>query len=76
MKWSTEKPKEAGYYWIYTIPEWEDDSVVMIVYVNIFDGEISFDIPCDGYECERQITPKRTTHYMGIVQEPAPPGKA
>ena len=73
MQWITEKPTQSGYYWIYTVPEWEDKPVVMIVEVVIINNNVSFSIPCDGAECEDTITPERTTHYIGIVSEPEPP---
>lgn len=73
MEWTTEKPTEPGYYWIYTTPVWEDDPIVEIVYVQIINGHLHFLIPCDGYEREDTIEPDRTTHWMGVISEPKPP---
>lgn len=73
MQWTTEKPTQSGYYWIYTTPMWEDKPCVMIVEVNVNNNNITFNIPCDGMEREDLISPGRTTHYMGIVSEPEPP---
>ena len=42
MQWTTEKPTQSGYYWIYTIPDWEDKPVVMIVKVVIINNNVSF----------------------------------
>jgi hypothetical protein len=69
MQWITEKPTQSGYYWIYTVPEWEDSPIVTLVDVVIVNNKIVlYKIPCSGVECD----PERTTHYMR-VNEPEPP---
>lgn len=73
MEWTTDKPTEPGYYWIYTIPNWEDKPEIFCVYVNIIRGIISFAIPAGGYESEDSIEPERTTHWMGPILMPEVP---
>jgi len=72
MEWLN-KPTGPGQYWIYTFSMWKVKPVIECVKVVINDGAIEFDIPCGGYECENDIAPERTTHWMGPLRVPQPP---
>jgi hypothetical protein len=42
MKWTTDKPTVSGYYWIYIMPEWEDNMQVDCAYAQVIDDKVSF----------------------------------
>jgi len=73
MQWTTEKPKEAGYYWIYTTPVFGNKPSIYIVSVFLADGKIYFETLADGFDYDVKITPENTTHWMGPVIEPDSP---
>lgn len=76
-RWSTNRPTEPGYYWIYTVPCWESDPIIACVEVYVVNREdaveIGFAIPRSGYECEDELSVERTTHWMGPLPEPTVP---
>ena len=74
LKWTKEKPTRPGYYWVYTVPVWEEKPEVYCCAVYLTpSGEPCLQIEADGYEWERKITAERTTHWLGPIMEPAPP---
>jgi hypothetical protein len=73
LKWTTDPPTEEGWYWVYTVPEWETVPVVACVKVCIMNDVVSFDIPAGGYESEDYIHAHATTHWLGPLPPPEPP---
>lgn len=64
MEWTTDKPTESGWYWVYFIPVREP--TIECAFVQVMpDNEIYVELTCDGLG--------RVTHWMGPLVEPLPP---
>ena len=81
MEWTTEKPAQAGWYWVmayelcYGSPYPGHKPELHCVKVEASRYGISFDIPYDGCEAESTIRPEHVTHWMGPIPQPEPPTK-
>jgi hypothetical protein len=72
--WTDVMPTEPGYYWIYTREFMSSEPSVYFVELG-FDHETRpyFTFPVSGYEYDIDISPARTTHWMGPISLPEPP---
>ncbi len=72
MKWTTEQPTQDGYYFVHHVWSWEASIHCVRVGIDA-KGKITFHFPVGGYECEDEIDSDHVTHWMGPIEEPAPP---
>lgn len=76
MDWTKEPPTKEGWYWMQLPPTFlqvEKKPYLECLYVCIRNGVLSFDIPCDGYECENDFEPEDVLYWMGPLEIPSMP---
>ncbi len=66
MKWTTNKPTESGFYWIFTKGLWQE---LWIIEVAIEKNRVTFSDQRTGYE----VRLEHITHWIGPLEEPVLP---
>ena len=72
-----QKPTAIGLYWVY-YNHWRDGMTVGCIELQPIEVEPYISVYCaevGGYDYEYHVTPENITHWIGPIQEPAPPAE-
>ena len=77
-EWTTDKPAESGWYWVWGRRFWIGDerekwSSMYCVEVGIKNDNVWFHPHVEAWDYDLELKPEEVEYWLGPIDEPEPP---